>query len=84
VNVLDRQLKTVESSGLSINRENGATVGRPHLWNLDFFNEPGGQVLDDYPIGSREEGENVFYEVFFVSCELLPVVDVSTEVNLLG
>ena len=70
MDILDRDLEPVE----------GARLGDLHVGH-----EPGGEILENDPVGGGEEGEDVFDEVALSVVEIvLPVACVLGEVDFFG
>merc|ERR1719162_290927 len=52
------------------------------LWCLDLCSELGGQILQDYPVRSREEREHMLDEMPLAVCKSLPILEVLREIDL--
>ena len=59
-------------------------VEAPGLWDLDLGHEPLGEVLKDNTVRSGEEGKHVLDEVLLTLVELVPVLQILTQINFLG
>jgi hypothetical protein len=55
-----------------------------HFGVLDFLTEITNKVFQDNTVASCKEPEDVFYEILFVGCKIIPVLSISRKVNLLG
>lgn len=69
VDVLDRDLESVEGSGFG---------------DLDFLHEPDGEILEDDSVGGGEEGQDVSEEVLLVGGQGFELTNVLREIDFLG